>query len=109
MKALILYPELQLFRQKSLGVSILTAVLKKEGHEVGFFNSSMYDQAKVLPDISMREKELMPPYWFKKSKYTLQIPGTLNVDVLEAFNKKLDEFEPDVILVSATYYSAQIN
>lgn len=105
MKILILYPELQLFRHKHLGVSILAGILKRDGHDVNFFNSSFYSQDKILPDMSMREKELMPLYWFKKSKYILPQPDTVNVDVVNAFNKKLDDFQPKVILVTTTFLS----
>ena len=105
MKILFLYPELQLFRHKPIGTSIMLGILRRDDHQVEFFNSSLYNQDRVLPDTSMREKELMPPYWFKKPKRPLALPGTLGQDVIDALNRKLDEFEPEVILVSTTYLS----
>jgi anaerobic magnesium-protoporphyrin IX monomethyl ester cyclase len=105
LKVLFLYPELQSFSHKALGPSILISVLKKEGHEVALFDSSLYKQTKILPDSSLREKDLTPLYWFKKAHCTIPKPDSLHIDVVDAFNKKLEEFLPDIILVSATYLS----
>jgi len=108
MKVLIVYPELQSFSHKALGVSILSGVLKKEGHEFRLFDSSLYDQKKVLPAGAVGKENLSLPYWFKKSRKPIPMPATRHMDVVDAFNRRLDEFEPDVILVSSTYLSHQI-
>ena len=105
MKVLFLYPELQSFSHKALGPSILISVLKKEGHEVELFDSSLYEQTKILPDSSLREKDLTPLYWFRKPNCSIPKPDSLHIDVVDAFNKKLEVFLPDIILVSATYLS----
>jgi radical SAM superfamily enzyme YgiQ (UPF0313 family) len=108
LKVLIVYPELHSFSHKALGVSILTGILKRQGHTVALFDSSMYDQTKILPDRSMAKKEKTILYWFKKSKHKLPEIVTRIVDVVDAFNEKLQRFSPDIILVSATYLSYQL-
>ena len=105
MKVLILYPAVQIIDIKPLGVSMLSAVLKRGGHEVMFFNTSYYNQDRILPDTSMKEKDLYPPYWFKRVKSKLPIPGTMHIDVVEAFNKSFEVFQPNVILVSTSFVS----
>lgn len=108
MRVLILSPELESFRHKSLGISILSGYLKKNGHSVDLFDSAFYDQKMVLPDRTMAEKEKTILYWFLKSKQSLPKVNTLNVNVVDAFNRKLDAFQPDLILVSSTFLSHQI-
>lgn len=108
MRVLILYPELECFRNKSLGVSILSGIIKTEGHEVAVFDSSMYDQIRVLPDRAMKERDKVKVYWFKKGKTSPPGIETLGMDVIDVFNRTLQDFNPDLILVSATYMSYPI-
>lgn len=108
MKVLILYPELQSFSHKALGISLLTGILNEARHEIDFFDSSMYDQTRVLPDSSMATKEKTILYWFKKTQVSLPKIQTLHLDVIEAFNEKLKKSSPDVVLVSSTYLSHPI-
>jgi len=105
MKVLILYPALQLLNIKPLGVSMLSAVLKRDGHEVMFFNTSYYNQDRILPCASMNEKDIYSPNWFKRAKSKLPIPDTMHIDVVEALNRSLEVFQPNVILVSTAFVS----
>jgi len=107
MKILFLYPEIQGFSHKPLGPSLLSSILKKNGHTIFYFDSSLYNQDKVLKDW-VQDKEIFPLYWFKKIKTNIPRPKTLSVDVIDAFNKYLDECQPELILVSTTYVSYQL-
>ena len=108
MRVLILYPELECFRNKSLGVSILSGIIKTEGHEVAVFDSSMYDQIRVVPDRAMTGRDKTILYWFKKGKHSPPRIETLEMDVIDVFNRTLQDVNPDLILVSATYLSYPI-
>jgi radical SAM superfamily enzyme YgiQ (UPF0313 family) len=105
MRVLLLYPELESFSHKALGVSLLLGLLKRDGYEARLFDSSLYDQRKILPDEAMHGKDYTPVYWFKKSPIRLEKPSTLSVDVVEAFQGLLNEFKPKVILVSTSFLS----
>ena len=107
MKILILYPEIQGFSHKPLGPSLLSSILKKNGHTIFYFDSSLYNQEKVLNNW-LQNKELFHLYWFKKIKTNIPRPKTLSVDVIDAFNRYLDECQPELILVSTTYVSFQL-
>ena len=107
MKILVLYPGQQFSRDKSLGCSVLGGILKRENHKVSLFDSSRYDQTRVLHNTALREGKMVPLDWHKKSSYKLPMPDT-HIDVIEAFNRKLDEFQPDVIFVTTTYLTFSI-
>jgi len=91
MKILVLYPGQQFSRGKSLGCSVLGGILKRENHKVSLFDSSRYDQTRVLHNTALREGEMVPLDWHKKGSYKLPMPDT-HIDVIEVFNRKLDEF-----------------
>ncbi len=105
MNILILYPELAGFNNKALGISLLGGIIDRENHTPLLFDSSMYNQQRILHDQALAEKRLRKYYWFKKSKIKALRPETMDVDVVEAFNKTLAEKNPDLILVSGTYLS----
>jgi len=108
MKILILYPELEGFNHKHLGISLLSGHLKQGGHEIEFFDTSMFNQISILPDRSLKEKKLTLPYWFPRARVSLPRPTTLHIDVIEAFNRKLHDFSPELILISTTFFSFKL-
>ena len=103
MKILFVHPNIDLPGYQLVGVSTLSALAKKAGHETGLF------------DISFIETEglSMNKYWqdknsvyegimnFKSFEGDLSVHQKKKIDLKLAYLQKLSEFQPDIVGISA--------
>lgn len=98
MKLLFVYPNLPLMMSPSLAIGIFTAIAKEEDYEVDIFETTLYSNAFENRHIKMTKigasrennKEDINEMFLLKS------PEQLTTDL----EKKIQEFSPDIILVS---------
>lgn len=98
MRILFVSPEFHVKGFKPIGISTLSSVLKKEGHQTDIFDSSIYDLGERYK--SQPEKIIL----FKPIKEPRKFPFPPLRDVKEAFAEKIKEFRPDLIAVSVSYF-----
>ncbi len=103
MKILIIHPNKFAQRYVSVGVSMISAVLKEAGHNVVFFDTSRFKEIEESNEIDYSEKSV------RKMKQVLQFkPVDLplvekSTDlVMDALDTKILSFEPDLIAFTAT-------
>ena len=108
-KILILYPNLQMTALMPQVVGIFTALLKREGYTIDVFDCTYYediDHINLLGSINQKDeigervkKRNAASYdrsdWFKK------VGKKPKTRLREDFTKKVQDFQPDIILVSA--------
>ena len=99
MKILLIHPNKFAHRYASVGISMISAVLKKAGHEVSFFDTSRFKE----DSLNQSEKSV------QKMKEELQflpvdLPPVKKSDepVIAALHSKIESFNPDLIGFSAT-------
>jgi radical SAM superfamily enzyme YgiQ (UPF0313 family) len=96
-KVLFFVPEFHTKGMKSIGVSLLSAILKRDGHETDLFDTFMYK----LDDQFVNKNG--DSIFFKSIKKQKVHPFPPEKDVHQAFDEKMEAFKPDVLAVSATY------
>jgi len=95
MRILFIYPQHYLFKGIPLGISILSAILKKQGHIVSLFDTTFMKGEK-----QKRDKLNFDAYQFKKAP-TLSYDDKL-VDIEKKLLEKINDFSPDLIAFSIT-------
>lgn len=95
MRILFVWPNLDTFGVKPIGLALLSSILKKKGHEVALFDTSFMDfgttnNTDVLTNLG----------YFKPVDYGCDV-SKRKVDLREEFTRKVEEFQPDVVGVSA--------
>lgn len=97
MKVLLVYPNLHGMNMLPPAISLFTAILKAEGHEVRLFDTTNW----IIPDESFdsdKEKEkLLTARPYDDSKLWSEMRYT---DVFEDFRTLFDEFQPGLMAVS---------
>jgi anaerobic magnesium-protoporphyrin IX monomethyl ester cyclase len=96
MRILFVYPNKESCGFKPIGISLLSAILKREGHETALFDTTFYDLGYVDTNEELKDAGFFKPtdidkYDVKKKK----------VDLKSELAKKISEFQPDVLAVSA--------
>ena len=103
-KVLFLYPNHKGMSCLPPGVSLLSAVLKREGFIVDLFDTTQYDSVKIDGEKNskhhdrVRENTLSVRPAPKHKKYSV----TKITNVFEDFRKKVISFGPDLIAMSTT-------
>lgn len=112
MKVLFIYPEHYLNIGIPGGISTLSAVLKRHGHQVAVFDTTFLKVApaadarelhkKLHGGVGEKEADKVQAGHFKRTAYTIEDlvkdDPVLNRD--EEFQKKIDSFSPDLIALS---------
>lgn len=96
-KVLLVYPNLQMITLLPSNIAILSACLKKAGIDVRLFDTTFYrTEEKSVDDIRVEHMQLRP--------FNLRGKGVdyKDTDVFEDFQKVVQEYQPDLIGVSAT-------
>ncbi len=97
MKVLLVYPNLHGMNMLPPAISLFTAILKQEGHEVRLFDTTNW----LIPDETFdsdKEKEkLLTARPYDDSKLWSEMRHT---DVFEDFRALVDEFQPGLLAVS---------
>lgn len=97
LKFLLVYPNLQLVNLLPSNIASLSAYLKKADIDVKVFDTTLYKTAeKSVDEIRVEHMQLRP---FKLEDKGVSYKKT---DVFEDFETLVDDYEPDIIGVSAT-------
>ena len=104
-RVLFVYPNIQMSALAPQGIGYLSAVLKREGFQVDLFDSTFYT-TDLTSDTNQEKVYLSIVRPFSWSERGIQ-PKTGNM--LEDFQKMVDDFQPDLLAVSVvenTWYIA---
>jgi len=96
-RVLLVYPNLQMVNLLPSNIAILSAYLKGYGIEVKLFDTTFYQTAdKSVDEIRVEHMQLRP--------FNLQEKGVeyKKTDMFEDFNRTVNEYNPDIIGISAT-------
>ena len=93
MKTLLIYPNMPLQYSLPHSIAQLSSLLKYKGDEVKLFESTLYKKEGEITDEDLRVKRKQ----LKSYKIDNNIKKT---DLIEDFNKAVEEFEPDRIMIS---------
>ena len=96
-RVLLVYPNLYGMLIPSIAIGIFTRILKKEGYEVDLFETTNYPD-EIIASPANRVKNLQARVFDYKEDLGLK---TSNENVFTDFRKKVMEYEPDLLLVSA--------
>ncbi len=88
MKALLVHHNVLADGYVPMGISVLSSVLKKQGHEVDVFDTFYYKHNDRITDVSPLFKSVHD--------------HSSRKDVYEAYQERLENFDPDLIGFSAT-------
>ena len=93
-KILLVYPNLTMMLVPSLAIALFTGLLKDAGYEVDLFDTTHYmSEEKSNPDI--REEYLQ-----HRPFDIAEIGVQLKTDIVGDFVKKVNDYEPDLMIVS---------
>ena len=104
MKILFIYPNHKGKNMLPPGVALLSACLKREGHEVKLFDTTYYDSVEIDGQIDKSDSDkskgdrlMARPYAMPKNvvkvKYT---------NVFDDFRKEVESYNPDLLALSST-------
>jgi anaerobic magnesium-protoporphyrin IX monomethyl ester cyclase len=96
MRILFVYPNKESCGFKPIGISLLSAILKREGHETALFDTTFFDLGYTDTN-----EELKDAGFFKTTDIDKYDVKKKKVDLKTELAKKMHEFEPDVLAVSA--------
>lgn len=99
MKVLFFHPSNYLEIGIPQGIAILSAILKKNGHEVELFDTTFL---KTKPNIPENDDKMAGSAIYKKTSYTLEdlVKDDPIVSIEKEFQTKIDNFKPHLIAVS---------
>jgi radical SAM superfamily enzyme YgiQ (UPF0313 family) len=93
-KVLLVYPNLTMMLVPSLAIALFTGILKKAGYEVDLFDTTHY-VSEEKPNPEFRQEYLQHrPFNFQ------ELGVNLKSDIIGDFVKKVDEYKPDLLIVS---------
>jgi len=98
MRILLVWPNRGEYGLKTIGVSLVSAILKRMGHEVELFDTTFFDLG--LEDASEKRSSLKIFKHVSLDNYNME---KVKVDLKEELFKRLDEFKPDMVGVSALF------
>jgi anaerobic magnesium-protoporphyrin IX monomethyl ester cyclase len=101
-KALILYPSTDSYGRFSIPISIISGLLKTHGHEVDLFDTTFYETKGLFQTSQTYSQNATSTELLQFQPCDLKPFGVTkeNVDVLESFREKIEQFNPDLILFS---------
>ncbi|MBI3298623.1 MAG: B12-binding domain-containing radical SAM protein [Elusimicrobia bacterium] len=94
-RALLVYPNLTLMLVPPVSIALFTDILKRLGYQVDLFDATSYMSPEESSHPARRAKYLQSRRYDEKSLY-----WDVKTDLLGDFRRKIDAFEPDVLLVS---------
>ncbi len=94
-KVLLVYPNLPLMMVASVAIALFTDILKKQGYQVGLFDTTFYVEEDTTSPQN-RVKCLQARQFSERSDLGITIKSDLRGD----FRKKVLDFKPDLLLVS---------
>lgn len=98
MKVLLLYPNLYGMNMLPPAIGLFTAILRREGHTVGLFDTTIYDGLAAIDSDKMKSENLNA----RPFDDTLLKQHARHSDAIEDFKRVVREFGPDLIAMSVT-------
>ena len=92
-RVLFLYPNIQMCALMPTGVALLSAMLRREGFVVDIFDCTFY-KVPLTVNYPFYHSSLRPVNWDERDIKFYES------DIVADFQKKVDEFQPDLIAVS---------
>ena len=101
-KVLILYPSTDSYGRFSIPMCNDSALLKSHGHEVSLFDTTFYETKDLYQTSQTYSQNATSTELFQFQPCDLKPYGVRkeNVDVLQAFRDKVEQFDPDLIIFS---------
>ena len=100
MKVLLVYPNMRGMNMLPPAIALFSALLKRNGHTVSLFDSTDYPNPEEDAIDSDKQKELLVTVrTFNDTKLKV---SWKNQNVYDAFRKKYNAFNPDLIAMSCT-------
>lgn len=105
-RVLMVYPNGMLLNPPPVAYGIFTALLKKHGYGVDIFDGTLYVTEKYHHGQAKTQNNNVRPFSYEGKNLELK-----QTDEKEDFRKKLDEYKPNLVLVSAleTVYGKMID
>jgi len=94
-KVLLVYPNLMLVSTLPNNIALLASCIKKEGHDVKVFDTTLYQTTEITNDELRVERMQVRPFDMKKRGVE-----TKGGDVYEDFIKVVDGYKPNLIAVT---------
>ena len=112
-KILLFYPNLHMSALMPQSIGIFTAILKREGYKIDLFDCTYYKDIDAINlGKNAQEERINNRNARVFSEKELNTKGVApKWGIVEDFNKKIDEFQPDLVLCSvleSTYYLAMM-
>lgn len=98
MKVLLVWPNRGETGLKSIGIAMVSALLKRQGHEVRLFDTTFFDLGLESADVNRKKIRI-----FKDVDMSAYDMSKKNVDMKDILIKELENFKPDVVGVSALF------
>lgn len=98
MKVLLVWTNRGEMGLKSIGVSMVSALLKRDGHEVRLFDTTFFKLGLESADDCRKKMKI-----FKDADMSSYNMVKEKTDLKEKLIKELDDFDPDVVGVSALF------
>lgn len=112
-RILLFYPNLHMSALMPQSIGIFTSILKREGYKLDLFDCTYYEDIDAINLGKNAQKERMEnrnaPVFSENELHTKGVAPKWGI--AEDFNKKIEEFQPDLILCSvleSTYYLAMM-
>jgi len=99
-KLLIIYPNTDTFGRHSIPAVLVSALLKKNGHQVELFDTTFMDIDYLFGRNATHEGQISRLNFYKKVNYSRYNLNKKKVDVIKLFNSKLESYKPDFIAFS---------
>ena len=94
-RVLLVYPNLTMMLVPSLAMSLFTGILRAAGYTVDLFDSTHYDA-----DIAVSAENRVRFLQYRPFDADKDLGFTLKSDLIGDFARKVDEFRPDLMVVS---------
>ncbi len=98
MRVLLLYPNLYGMNMLPPAMGLFTAILRRDGHQVGLFDTTIYDGLAAIDSDKMKSDNLNA----RPFDDTLLKQHVKKSDAIEDFRAMVRDFAPDLIAMSVT-------
>jgi radical SAM superfamily enzyme YgiQ (UPF0313 family) len=99
MRVLFVYPNVRGLYMLPPAVAMLSALLKREGHDCRLFDTTYWNVAEAGVDSEAHKEKHLHVRPYEKNVHEVTLNTT---DVYEEFNATVDKFQPQLIAVSCT-------
>src|SRR3989338_7155192 len=99
-KALIIYPNTDIFGRHSIPAVLTSALLKKNNHQVELFDTTFMDIDYLFGRKTTHENRIRKLNFYKPVNYSKYNIAKEKTDIIKLFENKLNSYSPDFIAFS---------